>query len=88
MPSTLLAERSFFPMGTVWTEQVHPMHDFQLSLNLDRYLSGSMHVSGGVTTTATSPLGRFQMWHRRKALACISIHFDKGEKILQILQSE
>lgn len=48
----------------------------------------SNHQGGRSKATAETPFARFQLWHRRLAWETMTELFDKGQKLLQILQGE
>ncbi|ORY33727.1 hypothetical protein BCR39DRAFT_518895 [Naematelia encephala] len=86
--STSLATRAYFPVGSSWEDIIHPEHDFETPSVLDRrFPGGSKHLGGKTAVNAVTPLGRFQMWHRRKSFESVAFYFDRGEKFLQCVQA-
>lgn len=83
---TSLATRAYFPVGASFSDIVHPEHDFTPQGASYRNLSGAFHFQASGIASPTSPMGRFQMWHRRKALQSMAIEFDAGQKLLQAVQ--
>lgn len=92
-----LSSRAYFPIGTPMSSPHHPEHDFPSSSST-RFSASCNPGSGGPPrtlgysigssrSTLTSPLARFQLWHRRKAFEAAPEYFDKGDKLVQVVQA-
>jgi hypothetical protein len=86
LPPSVLASNAYFPTGSAATDTVHPERDFEPATTTYRNLSSSFHPKN--VASAATPSGRFQMWHRRKALEKQSQCFDTGQRLLGAVQGE
>ncbi len=83
---TLLATRAYFPVGASWSDITHPEHDFEARSITDRQLFTG--IAARTAVRSVTPLGRYQMWHRRKAFQAMTDYLDRGEKFIQCIQGE
>ncbi|WRT64260.1 uncharacterized protein IL334_001191 [Kwoniella shivajii] len=82
---TALATRAYFPIGTSSSEFTHPTRDFEHDSHASR--SAFTGIAMGRKPEPTTPLSRFQLWHRRKAFESFFAHVDRGDRLLQCIQS-
>ncbi|WVQ97267.1 hypothetical protein IAU59_004378 [Kwoniella sp. CBS 9459] len=80
-----LATRAYFPVGASSSDIQHPMRDFEDSVSQGRFAAGTVPM--GHHDGPSTPLGRFQLWHRRKAFETFATCLDRGDKFLECLQS-
>lgn len=93
MPPSTVTDRTYWPLGSFWAASQHPEQDHEVglekppegnSLNLPR----ALHLNGKTALRAgSSPLLRFQIWHRRQALEGATLWSDQGKHFLQLLQA-
>ncbi|OCF45351.1 hypothetical protein I317_00874 [Kwoniella heveanensis CBS 569] len=82
---TSLATRAYFPVGASSSDILHPVNDFESTPTPGRFTAGTVPM--GHHQGPSTPLGRFQLWHRRKAFETFATCLDRGDKFLQCLQS-
>jgi hypothetical protein len=86
LPIEDLATKRYFPTGTPSSSVYHPEHDFDTPKVQDRtFPLGAFHTAEA-PVSSSSAFARFQLWHRRKAMASMSHHLDRGEKFLECIQ--
>lgn len=68
----------------------HPEYDFDAPRIQDRFMPmGAFHMGPlPGDRSKHSAFARFQLWHRRKAMASLAMHLDKGEKLLECCQGK
>ncbi|WVF70903.1 hypothetical protein IAT40_005698 [Kwoniella sp. CBS 6097] len=82
---TSLATRAYFPIGAPSSDILHPVKDFEETSSSGRFAAGTVPM--GHHQGPSTPLGRFQLWHRRKAFETFAMCLDRGDKFLESLQS-
>ncbi|KAK6905818.1 hypothetical protein I203_106652 [Kwoniella mangroviensis CBS 8507] len=82
---TSLAARAYFPVGASSDEFTHPTKDFDGSATEPHFNFTSSSAARKLETT--TPLSRFQLWHRRKAFQTFSARIDRGDKFLHCMQA-
>jgi hypothetical protein len=89
LPPMTLATRAYFPVGASFRDIVHPTEDFESHAGgTYRNFSSAFHATAASIAQPTTPMSRFQMWHRRKALQSLAIEFDNGQRLLQAVQGQ
>nr|XP_031860910.1 uncharacterized protein CI109_003637 [Kwoniella shandongensis]KAA5527982.1 hypothetical protein CI109_003637 [Kwoniella shandongensis] len=83
---TSLATRAYFPVGSSFNDITHPERDFE-TVDHSFGRGGTSFPRINSRLAPTTPLARFQTWHRRKAFSTFQEHMDiGGEKLLQCIQ--
>jgi hypothetical protein len=84
---TSLGSRAFFPTGTPTCAMSHPESNFDDRSSFDRFI-GTARLRSNAQAGGMTPLGRFQLWHRRYAWELLPEYYDHGQKLLQLIQGE